>query len=363
MNIAQIAPPWLAVPPKTYGGTQSVLFPLIEEQMAQGHDVTSFVPGDVRTSVRLIFILPKALVQEVSPWTMHLKAFSHRQKAMEEVQKHPFATVHAHLYLFPPTVPHVTRLHSHIPFDRTPGSQVGEADQYAMDPPLVPIVALRQCAQACERLPLNVVGVVPNGVDLHQYHLFRRKRGDPFVRPEHFIPEQGTHLALEAAKKANVPITLARTIDRALPESKNAFHHDIEPLIDRGQARYISPVTMKPKRRLLSRARGFLNPIAWEEPSGMLMIEAMTSGCPASSFVRGAAPEIAAHGKTSFPVRNVDEMVEAVFRSDEIDGAPAHLHMKQHFSVPFIAKNYFYIYKIIAARRSLAQAGRNTLCP
>nr|MDQ2906282.1 glycosyltransferase family 4 protein [Chloroflexota bacterium] len=44
MKIAQIAPPWIAIPPKHYGGTEVVLYNLIEEQVAQGHDVTLFAP-------------------------------------------------------------------------------------------------------------------------------------------------------------------------------------------------------------------------------------------------------------------------------------------------------------------------------
>ena len=50
MKIAHIAPPWLPIPPKDYGGTENVLFDLVEEQVAQGHDVTLFAPGDAQTS-------------------------------------------------------------------------------------------------------------------------------------------------------------------------------------------------------------------------------------------------------------------------------------------------------------------------
>src|SRR5205823_13591435 len=58
MKIAHIAPPWLAIPPKNYGGTESILYHLIEEQVAQGHDVTLFAPGDARTSAKLISFFP-----------------------------------------------------------------------------------------------------------------------------------------------------------------------------------------------------------------------------------------------------------------------------------------------------------------
>jgi hypothetical protein len=54
MRIAQIAPPWIPIPPKNYGGTESVLSTLVEEQVAQGHEVTLFAPGDAKTSAQLV---------------------------------------------------------------------------------------------------------------------------------------------------------------------------------------------------------------------------------------------------------------------------------------------------------------------
>jgi hypothetical protein len=49
MRIAQIAPPWIPIPPKQYGGTEIVIYHLVEEQVAQGLDVTLFAPGDAKS--------------------------------------------------------------------------------------------------------------------------------------------------------------------------------------------------------------------------------------------------------------------------------------------------------------------------
>src|SRR5258707_5616748 len=66
MKIAHIAPPWLVIPPKNYGGTEIVLYNLIEEEVAQGHDVTLFAHGDARTSARLISFFPHSLIDASS---------------------------------------------------------------------------------------------------------------------------------------------------------------------------------------------------------------------------------------------------------------------------------------------------------
>ncbi|MBV9230247.1 MAG: glycosyltransferase family 4 protein [Chloroflexi bacterium] len=347
MKIAQIAPPWINIPPKNYGGTESVLYSLVEEQVALGHDVTLFAPGDAKTSAKLVSFFPKSLLQEGVPWTVHLKAFYHLQKALEQVEQQDFDIVHTHLssgadmYVFPLTArlatPHVATLHSHFPFDRGPGGWVGDADRYYMDwAPYVPIVAISETARAQEKQPLNFVGVVYNGIEMDQYRISNRKRENCFVWLGRFVPEKGPHLAIEVAKQANVQLVLAGTIDRYVKSAMTYFQEQIK---------YIGPVDMKQKNSLLSRARGFLNPIEWEEPFGMVMIEAMALGCPVISFERGAAPEIVVHGKNGFLVHDVAEMVQYIPRIDEIDRDALRPYVEQKFSARVMTEIYIEVYE------------------
>jgi hypothetical protein len=119
----------------------------------------------------------------------------------------------------------------------------------------------------------------------------------------------------------------------------------IKPHIDHQQITYIGPVNMEQKMDLLSRARGLLNPIQWEEPFGMVMIEAMALGCPVISFERGAAPEIVTHGRSGFLVENVNEMVDCIARIDELDRVVVHAHAEQHFTARAMAEKYTRVYK------------------
>jgi glycosyltransferase involved in cell wall biosynthesis len=361
MKIAQIAPPWLALPPNTYGGTESVLSTLVEAQVAGGHDVTLFAPGDAKTKAHLVSFFPTSLLAEGVSWTMHLKAFYHLQKAMEQVNAHDFDIVHTHLsssadmYLFPLTAaletPHVTTLHSHFPFDHARRKRPGDADHYYMDwAPAVPLVAISESARSQEQMPLNFVGVVYNGIEMSQYCPPSNKRHGSFVWLGRFVPEKGAHLAIEAAKRAGVPLVLAGTIDRYIQDSVRYFHDIIEPQIDGEKVKYLGPVNMKQKLRLLGGARGFLNPIEWEEPFGMVMIEAMALGCPVISFARGAAPELVVHGRTGFLVENLDEMVESMAKIDQIDRQTTRMHVERHFSARVMAENYLHIYEQVRAR-------------
>src|SRR5438874_13369098 len=355
MKVAQIAPPWLAIPPKNYGGTEIVIYNLVEEQVARGHQVTLFAPGNTKTSAKLVSFFPKPLIEEGIPWHGHLKAYYHLHKSVEYVKQHKFDILHTHLssssdmYIFPLTAPlatpHVTTLHSRFPFDRVQ-SWMGNADKYYMEwAPSVPIVAISESARAEVPYPLNFVGVVHHGIPMQQFVPSTKKVGDFFVWLGRFVPDKGTHLAIQAAKEVGVKIVLAGTIDRHQQESVNYFQQVIKPQVDNEQVKYVGPVNMKQKISLLSRARGFLNPIEWEEPFGMVMIEAMALGCPVISFARGAAPELVVHRKTGFLVHDVEEMVRFIPRIGEINRDVTRMHVDHNFSSRVMCEKYVKIYK------------------
>ena len=355
MKIAHVAPPWIPIPPKHYGGTEIVIYNLVEEQVAQGHDVTLLAPGDAKTSAKQVSFFPKSLLEEGIPWAAHLKAYYHMHKSIEYIKEHDFDIVHTHLssssdmYIFPLTAPltqpHVMTLHSRFPFDRAQ-SWMGKADECYMEwAPSVPMVAISESARAEVPYPLNFVGVVHHGLPMQQFVPTAKKVGDFFVWLGRFVPDKGTHLAIQAAKEAEVKIVLAGTIDRHQQESVNYFQQVIKPQVDNEQVKYVGPVNMKQKISLLSRARGFLNPIEWEEPFGMVMIEAMALGCPVISFARGAVPEIVVHRKTGFLVHNVKEMVRFIPRIDEIDRDVTRMHVDRNFSARVMAEKYVKIYK------------------
>ena len=364
MKIAHIASPWFAVPPKTYGGTENVIDTLIEEQVEQGHEVTLYAPADARTSAKLVSFFPRSLIEASVPWEAHLKAYYHLHNAVASIKQHTFDIVHVHLsspsdmYLFPLMAdletPHVMTLHSRFPFDNLPNGWAGDVDPLYIQEwgSAMPMVAISNHARDEVPYPLNFVGVVYHGLSMEEYRPAKRKRDDFFVWLGRCVPDKGTHLAIQAAQDAGVPIILAGTVDRGNPESIRYFQDMIKPLIDKKNVRYIGPVNTKEKIRLLSRARGFLNPIEWEEPFGMVMIEAMALGCPVISFARGAAPEIIASGKTGFLVQDVAEMTRCIPHIDEIDRDGVRQYVVEHFSARVMAENYLKVYRqVIAASK------------
>ncbi len=369
MRIAHIAPPWLPIPPKNYGGTEIVIYNLVEEQVAQGHEVTLLAPADTRTSAKLVSFIPKSLIETGTPWQAHLKAFYHMFKSIEYIKEHDFDIVHTHLssssdmYVYPLatslTTPLVTTLHSRFPFDRVQ-SWTGDADTYYLEwLSAVPMIAISESARAEVPHRLNFIGVVPHGLPMDKFQPTVKQPEDFFVWLGRIIPDKGTHLAIQAAQEAGVPLVIAGTVDRHVSESVNYFEDKIKPHLDGKRVKYIGPVNMEQKIDLLSRARGFLNPIEWEEPFGMVMIEAMAVGCPVISFARGAAPEIVVHNKSGFLAHNVQEMKHFITKIDGLDRTAIRAYVEQHFSSKVMAEKYTRYYKKIVAssvlQSSLAQ--------
>jgi glycosyltransferase involved in cell wall biosynthesis len=367
MKIAQIAPAWVAVPPANYGGTENVIFHLVEELVAQGHDVTLFAPADARTSAKQIAFFPTSLIASGVPWNAYLKAHFHLHCALESLKEHAFDIVHTHLSstadlcVLPLTAslatPHVTTLHSHFPFDSVAGGWIGDADHYYLSrwARRVPMVAISQSARAQAPQQVHFVGVVHHGIHLQDYHPTANGEGHYLAWLGRFVPEKGAHLAIQAARQADVPLVLAGIVQHH-QASLRYFHEVIRPQIDGHQVNYVGPVDRKQKIDLLSRAWGLLNPIEWEEPFGMVMIEAMALGCPIISFARGAAPEIIVHGKTGFLVQDVREMVGAIARLGELDREATRRHVERHFSAGTMAKNYVQIYrKVIKLSKAAAR--------
>ncbi len=354
MKIAQIAPAWLPIPPRNYGGTENVISHLVEAQVAAGHDVTLIATSDSHTDAKLVSFVPHGLLDEGVPWHTHRKAYYHLHKAIEYVRQQDFDIVHTHLssaadlYLFPLLsdldTPHITTLHSNFPLAQRLRYQ-GEIENYYLEwASRLPLVAISASARAQQPEKLHFVGVVHHGIDMQHYHPTTKRQENFFVWLGRFSPEKGPHLAIEAAKRAGVRLQLAGTIDTTSKETRAYFHEQIKPSIDNDQIRYSGPASIRRKLSLFSRARGFLNPIEWEEPFGMVMIEAMATGCPVISFSRGAAPEIIEEGTTGYLVTNVAKMVKAIECIEKLDRSTIRDHMQKHFSATAMANRYQNIY-------------------
>jgi glycosyltransferase involved in cell wall biosynthesis len=94
------------------------------------------------------------------------------------------------------------------------------------------------------------------------------------------------------------------------------------------------------KRSLFANARALLMPIRWEEPFGMVMVEALACGTPVIAFAEGAARELVQHGRTGFLVDDEADMADAVSRLPSISPAGCRAWVAEHCDIGVVAHAY-----------------------
>lgn len=343
MRIAQVAPLYESVPPKLYGGTERVVSWLTEELVRLGHEVTLFASGDSLTTARLVPACPKALRLD----TNCVDQLAHHVVMLDEVfsEKENFDLIHFHVdYMHFPfsrrqPIAHVTTLHGRLDL-----------------PDLVPLyrrfrnMPVTSISEA-QRGPLpwlNWQGTVHHGLPLEAFSL-GRGRGGYLAFLGRISPEKGLDQAIEIAKRAKISLKIAAKIDRV---DAQYFETVVKPLLDHPLIEFIGEIGSPEKNAFLGNAAGLLFPIAWHEPFGLVMIEAMACGTPVIAYPLGSVPEVIEEGVTGFMVPDLDSAAKAVNRLEEIDRRKCRRHFEQHFGAERMAEDYLNIYQRLVQRES-----------
>jgi glycosyltransferase involved in cell wall biosynthesis len=332
MRIAEIAPPWLSVPPQGYGGIEWVVSHLADGLAERGHDVTLFATGDSISKANLEYVFDTApgpqWIHDTWHDVMHTAYALRDPSRFELFHVHaPWSTLMATAMLEQPTV---HTLH---------GAFTDEMRRlYGLLSDRVWFVAVSE-SQRSLMPELRYAGVVYNGIDVEAYPL--REEKDDFVL---FLGraglEKGPHLAVRAAREAGVRLYLAVKV--ANQSEQEHWNRVVRPeLSDAAVA--LGEVSHEEKVDLLSRAKAVLFPIDWDEPFGLVMTEAMACGTPVIATPRGSVPEVVVDGKTGFivSVENYpQEAAAALRRLDQIDPAACRARVVEKFSADAMVSGY-----------------------
>jgi glycosyltransferase involved in cell wall biosynthesis len=332
MRIAQIAPPWLAVPPTGYGGIEWVVALLADGLVERGHDVTLFATGDSRTSAKLDAVFATApgpaRINDVWLDTVHTLHALRDPSAFDVFHVHsPWSALAATIALGKPVV---HTLH---------GSFTEEMKQlYAQVGDGARLVAISE-DQRRHMPELNYAGVVYNGVRMSDYP-FRTEKDDFVLFLGRASPDKGAHRAVMAAREAGERLVIAVKV--AHEEEELHWNNEVLPMMP-PDATVLGEITLDEKVDLLSRAKAVLFPIDWDEPFGLVMTEAMACGTPVIATPRGSVPEVVADGETGF-IDSVEgypkEAAAALKRLSAIDPAACRRRVEESFSTESMVAGY-----------------------
>lgn len=339
MNIAMLAPIAWRTPPRHYGPWENVAALLTEGLVACGHDVTLFATADSQTSAKLHAVCPqgyeerRSLIPKV--WEcLHISELFERADAYD--------IIHNHFDYLPLTyssltaTPVVTTIHGF--------SSPGILPVYKKYNGKTFYVAISDADRTPE---LDYVKTVHHGIDLAQFD-FQPDPDDYLLFFGRMHPDKGVREAVEIARACGKKLILAGIV-----QDQDYFDHHVAPHLNNVKVTYIGSVGPVERSRLLGKASALLHPIAFDEPFGLSVVEAMACGTPVIAFDRGSMPELIQSGESGFLVNTVTEAVEAVARIDTIDRTYCRRHVEKHFTVERMIRDYTHVYEAILQDRPL----------
>ena len=353
LRIAQVAPLWTRIPPTTYGGIELLMKLLIDELVARGHDVTLFASGDCQTAATLVPVCDANLTELITRGEMYMFEY-YASSTMAEVLRSAgdFDVIHYHLssawlpLAATSATPGLFTMHTSPHTD----------DEFVMRRwPEVAVagISASQMHAAGVRLGREFP-VVYNGCDFDAY--------EPSFEPGRYLAFLGRMSAsknprdaIRIAKTVGMPIVLAGQPQNA--EEQRYFATEIEPLIDGKDVRWIQGVNPQQKSELLRNAAALLFPIQWNEPFGLVMIEAMACGTPVVAHRRGSVQEVVDTGITGFHSGVIDGLAELVPQALALDRQKVREHAKSRFGFQRMTDSYLELFHQLVGDRSAQLSG------
>ncbi|HEY9897701.1 MAG TPA: glycosyltransferase family 4 protein [Pantanalinema sp.] len=344
MRIGLLAPVALSVPPVGYGGTELVVSMLADGLVSRGHRVTLFASGDSRTRAELRALHPRALTPLGFDTKERYVPLEEAHARWSLAQAEGLDLIHDHtktqgvLLASEATVPVVTTIHNDFTPERRGVYLSHREHRY---------VSISR-AQAARLEALNYVGTVHNGIDLGAAR--------PTARKENYLlflgrlcEAKGTHTAIALAKTLGIPLVLAGKVD---PADRAYFEAEVAPHLGDPLISFVGEVHGPAKWDLLSRARCLVFPIQWEEPFGLVMIEAMACGTPVVATRRGSVSEVVRPMVSGWIADDLAGLAEGVARAGRIPAERCRRWVEENFSARAMVEGYLAVYARVLASPS-----------
>ncbi len=338
MRIALVAPPFIPVPPTRYGGTELFIAHLAVGLRKLGHEVVVYANGESTVPVERRWLYPH------SEWPIQGEVHG----SLKDINHCAWAVASAagncdiiHLnnapgLVYSRFVPRPFVYTVHHPHEKNLSRFYGYY-------PGINYVTISHFQRHQEAMPRMTT--IHHGLNFSKYRLITQKQ--PYLA---FIgriaPVKGPHLAIAVAKRAGIPLKIAGEVQ---PMFRAYYEAEVKPHIDGKFIEYVGEVGLEEKNDLLGNALAMLFPIQWDEPFGLVLIEAMACGTPVVAMPGGSVPEIIQQGVSGFVARTVDEMVARVRRVGEFDPAQVRAYAERTFSLERMVRQYADVYQAVLA--------------
>jgi glycosyltransferase involved in cell wall biosynthesis len=337
MKIALLGPVAWRTPPLHYGPWEQVTSSIAEGLVARGIDVTLFASLDSQTRATLDGVCATGYGDnpELDGRICEALHVAHALSRSAE-----FDLVHNHLDWLPLAfarlcgAPLLTTIHGFSGRNILPAYLNARASSF---------VSISDSDRAPE---LDYLATIHHGVDLAALP-FSAAGGDALVAFGRIHPDKGTAAAIQIARAAG-----RRLIVCGIVQDAAYFREQVEPHIDGDRVLYLGSVGPTQRAEILGTAAALLHPIAFDEPFGLSVVEAMACGTPVVAFARGSMPEVVDDGTTGFLVDCVQAAIEVIDRAAALDRRAIRRVAERRFSVDRMVDDYLAVYRRLLDRET-----------
>lgn len=334
LRIAQVAPLWFPIPPKKYGGTEKIVYFLTEGLVQRGHEITLFASGNSKTKAKLISVVKNSLTEKKISWTEYVWNGFNLARAIE--LSNNFDIIHTHWVWLPFLFSKFTKaplVHTFHNLPQKKDTRWSILNYYRKE---VNAVFISKSEKKNCRVKFRKNVVIYNGIDLSHFK-FSEKCEDYFAWVGKMEPKKGAEIAVKVARKTGMKLFLAGAI--LDPLQKKYFEMRVKPYLSR-RIKYLGELTEKELSDFYGKAKALLYPLQWDEPFGLVMVEAMACGTPVITFDRGSTKEIVKDKETGFVVKNLKEFIEAIKKIEKISRLNCRKRVEKYFSTEKMVEKY-----------------------
>ncbi|WP_113653761.1 glycosyltransferase family 4 protein [Pedobacter namyangjuensis] len=335
MRVAVLSPIAWRTPPTEYGPWEQVASNVTEGLVDLGLDVTLFATGNSITKAKLLSITEQGYDEDK---TLDAKVVEclHISNVMERASE--FDIIHNHFDFLPLSysslikTPIITTIHGFSSKKILPVYQ-----KYNNTTSYVAI------SEADKAVGLDYLATVYNGLNVNEF-TFVAQPDDYLLFFGRIHRDKGTLDAIKIAEQSKKKLYIV-----GLVQDHDYFEYEIKPRLS-DQIEYLGLAGPERRNELLGGALALLHPIAFDEPFGLSVAEAMLCGTPVIAYNRGSMPELILNQKTGFLVSNVEQAVDVVNDLHQIKRLDCRTWAIDKFSKERMVQDYYTCYQNILNR-------------
>jgi glycosyltransferase involved in cell wall biosynthesis len=340
LKIALTADPYIPVPPHWYGGIERMIDILVRHYLKKGHQVSLFAHAE---SVTKAHLFPYA-TEGNSPTDI----LKNTLMIWKELRGANYDVLHSFgrmAYMVPVMPQKQLKIMS---YQREPTiGQIRRSQCLARKNSLF----FTGCSDYISRQisPYALCSTIYNCAEKDKYQFTEQLNANaPLVFLGRIEPIKGVELAIQLAQRTQKRLIIAGNVPRGQEEY---FKEQVQPHLGPSIV-YVGPVDDDQKNDLLNQALALLFPIQWNEPFGIVMVEAMACGTPVIAFGRGAVPEVVSHGVNGFYADTIEELAGYIEQVGKLSRKTVRTIFENKFSGEVIGDEYLALYKRLSYTRN-----------